>query len=169
MMEEMSGERLPVTEVCMPGLRGSASNCGWWGTKDCLNQRGACVETLGLTKRDVVAVMEGLEEARIEMGKSRKSSVQYSPRWHSFDWVEQKEGRAGRTNGCDLALTLFFVCWQLLMEIKDFSLLAPLFDPGRPAPFLCLLVTWGASPSWTRSPEVGNSLECCLFMHLQNA
>lgn len=22
-------ERLPVTEVCMPGLRGSASNCGW--------------------------------------------------------------------------------------------------------------------------------------------
>lgn len=45
--------------------------------------------------KDVVAVIERLEEARVEMGNSvRKSSVQAS-RWQSLDWVEHSREPGG--------------------------------------------------------------------------
>lgn len=54
--------------------------------------------------------MEGLEEARLEIGKSaRKSSVQYSPGDKALIGWDKEEGRAGRGNACDLALTPSFL------------------------------------------------------------
>lgn len=45
-------------------------------------------------KRNAVVVMEGLEQASIEVGRSaRKSSVQESRR-QSLDWMECKGGKS---------------------------------------------------------------------------
>eukprot|EP00069_Balaena_mysticetus_P016584 bmy_22676T0 len=98
-----------------------------------------------------------LTEGRIRSGTTSRKAHSHAPKASdqasvsaSSEWQQQLEAAEallalkGSSQAPSGSASVLQPC--LLLEIEDFSLLTPLFDPRRPAPFLCLMDTWGASP-----------------------